>query len=192
MTTVGSQRIVQTMRGSLILIAGRSGAGKTALMRAAARQLASLEILQTTTTRPRRPDEEPDQEYVFVSDTVYEALRAASDSWDHLDYHGYKYGADTGRGRSQLAAGTNLICTITPDPRAVELLEAAYRATAITIWLEVSEAVARERIAHDPVRAARLEDDSAKAAFRYTFSPAGVLAQDEAAFAAFVRELLRQ
>jgi guanylate kinase len=159
-------------------------------MRAAARDVPNLEILQTTTTRPRRPDEADVPEYIFVSDAVYERLRAASKTWDHLEYHGYKYGADAGVVRQKLDAGINLICTITPDMRAVRMMEHAYDVSASTIWIDVPAGVAAGRVAHDDIRAARVEDDSAKLLFQRLFTPSDKLAEDEVEFATLVRSLL--
>lgn len=159
-------------------------------MRAAATAVANLEILQTTTTRPRRSDETDVPEYVFVSDAAYERLRAASKTWDHLEYHGYKYGADADAVRQKLDDGVNLICTITPDIRAVRLMERAYDVSANTVWIDVPASVAAGRVAHDGTRAARLEDDSAKLSFQHVFTPSGMLAEDEVEFTTFVRSLL--
>ena len=45
--------------GELILVTGFYGAGKSTLARAALDASESLENLQTVTTRPPRPEEEP-------------------------------------------------------------------------------------------------------------------------------------
>lgn len=178
------------MSGKLILVGGLSGSGKTTLMRAAAAQVPGLEILQTTTTRPMRDGEVHGREYVFVTDEQYEALRAASPAWDHLEYHGHKYGADATAIRGKLRSGVNIICTITPNPDEIKVLEKAYDVPAITIWLDVPKAIAHGRISADKQRTARQETATAKAYFDHLFKPVGVLAQDELAFAAFVQELL--
>jgi guanylate kinase len=178
------------MSGKLVLIGGLSGSGKTTLMRVAAAGVPGLEILQTTTTRPMRDGEVQGREYVFVTDEQYEALRAASPAWDHLEYHGHKYGADAAAVRGKLGRGVNIICTITPNPDEIKLLEKAYGVRAITIWLDVPKAVAHGRISADKHRAARQETNAAQVHFGHLFKPAGVLAQDEAAFVAFVRQLL--
>jgi guanylate kinase len=178
------------MSGKLVLIGGLSGSGKTTLMRAAAANVPGLEILQTTTTRPMRDGEVQGREYAFVSADEYETLRAASSAWDHLEYHGYKYGADATVIRGKLGRGVNIICTITPNPDEIKLLEKAYDVHAITIWLDVPKAVAHGRISADKHRAARQETDASKVHFDHLFRPVGVLAQDEAAFTTFVRQLL--
>jgi len=180
------------MSGSLILVAGRSGAGKTTLIQAAVQRLPQLELLRLTTTRPRRPGEVDGLEHVFVDAATYEARRAAAGSWDHMEHHGHFYGADTDAIKAQLRQGIHIISTVPPDLRAVRLLEATYRVSAITIWLEVSSEVAASRIVGDQLRLARSETDAAKSDFQQMFQPQGVLADDQRAFAAFIQALLPQ
>lgn len=178
------------MKGSFILIGGRSGAGKTTLMRAAAERIDSLEILQTVTTRPRREGEADGYEYVFVTDEQYESLRRVSTAWDHLEYHGYKYGADAIAIREKLQKGISIICTVTPDADEIKMLEKAYETPAITVWIDVPEYVASQRISTDKLRSSRDEPTFKPAAFNYTFTPTGSLADDTAAFTAYVSGLL--
>ncbi len=155
-------------------------------MRAAADSVPNLEILQTTTTRPHRKGEVDGREYVFVTSEEYAVRQAAAEQWDHLEYHGHKYGTDRAAVIAKLARGRHLICTITPDPRAVKMLERAYGVKAITIWLEVPETLAASRISSDAARSARIEDESAKQAFQHVFTPSGALTDDVAAFARLV------
>jgi guanylate kinase len=178
------------MPGKMIAVTGLSGAGKSTLVAAVMQTLPGIHYLRTITTRPKRPGESDSYEYEFVGVAEYERRRQASVRWDHTEYQGYFYGADTGESKRLLAVGTNYICAIAPSRTILDQMTAVYGTKLIAIWIDTPAAVARERIRGDNLRAARQEDSSLRADCDYTFTPKGDVAVDTAAFTALIGRIL--
>lgn len=62
------------MNRTIFLLAGPSGAGKTALTNALIHRRSGLNRGVTVTTRERRPEEVDDKDYIFVSQTQFEKM----------------------------------------------------------------------------------------------------------------------
>ncbi len=178
------------MVGKLIFVSGLSGSGKTTLITRALEHLPDVKYLKTYTTRPKRTTETNSIEYVFVSDSEYEKLKAASKSWDHTDYVGYKYGADVDQIKADLANGTSVICSVVPNMNEIKRMAALYGQEPILIWIDTPPHVAKQRLAGDAARKARIEDDSIRQHFNVLFRPTGNLEEDASRFTQSLKSLL--
>lgn len=178
------------MLGKLIFVSGLSGSGKTTLITHALEQLPDIKYLKTYTTRPKRVTEANSIEYIFVSDAEYDTLRAASRSWDHTDYAGYKYGANVDQAKTDLASGKSIICSVVPDMKEIGHMSALYEQNPILIWIDTPQDIARERLSEDATRKARNEDESIKQYFNVLFDPTGDVEKDTSRFTQSLKSLL--
>lgn len=156
----------------------------------ALKRLSNVRYLKTYTTRPKRATETNSIEYIFVNDSEYKKFKAASKSWDHTDYAGHKYGADVDQVKADLANGTNIICSVVPDMDEIKHMAVVYGQEPILIWIDTSPQVAKERLAEDMTRKARIEDDSIKQHFNVLFKPSGNLKEDTSRFTQGLKSLL--
>lgn len=156
----------------------------------ALKKLPELTYLQTYTTRPMREGEEDSHEYVFVDDGKYDERRKAAKEWDHTEYSGYKYGADAGAAKAQLAAGRTVICAVAPDLSVIEAMAELYGIEPITIWIKVPKDVAKQRVYNDDIRDSRNEDFAISTNFDYIFEPIGSISEDIETFAQLLKTVL--
>lgn len=178
------------MTGKLILVSGLSGAGKTTLIAHALRQIPGLAYLKTYTTRPIRSGEEHSHEYVFVSEHQYDELRRKAVEWDHTVYSGFYYGADAADIKVALAEGKQLICSVAPDLSVTQEMANLYETQPVTIWIEVPQDVAKQRIHNDNIRESRIEHVAMSAKFDHIFEPIGNIEVDTASFVELLRTIL--
>ena len=78
--------------GSLIILSGPSGAGKTTLRKELQAALPGLKFSVSWTTRPPRPGEKPGQDYRFVSHRQFEKQKAAGAFLEWAKVHEEYYG----------------------------------------------------------------------------------------------------
>lgn len=178
------------MAGKLIFVSGLSGSGKTTLISHALEHLPALKYLKTYTTRPRRATEANSVEYIFVNNSEYERFKTTSKSWDHTDYAGYKYGADVDQIKADLANGSIIICSVVPDLSEIKHMAVLYGQEPVLIWIDTPRQVAKERLAEDAARKARIEDESIKRHFSMLFKPSGSLKEDTSRFTQDLKSLL--
>jgi guanylate kinase len=79
-------------RGLLIVISGPSGVGKDTLIRRLLELDPNVQYSISGTTREPRPDEEPDQNYTFLSRKQFEDLVRKGAFLEHATYNGHLYG----------------------------------------------------------------------------------------------------
>ncbi len=80
------------IEGTLVVLSGPSGAGKTTLVRRALERLEDLTFSVSVTTRPRRRGERDGVDYRFVDEDDFAALVAAGELLEHALVHGHHYG----------------------------------------------------------------------------------------------------
>lgn len=116
------------MRGSLIIVVGRAGSGKSTLIAHTLPLFDSLEYLKTTTTRtPRSKDESYTSfEYEFVDQEEYAERQRVSPEWDHSKIYGNSYGCDTEQFKRKLHTGTSLIICTIPSEKEIDNLKKIY------------------------------------------------------------------
>jgi guanylate kinase len=98
--------------GRLFVIAAPSGAGKTSLVKALVERRPDLHVSVSYTTRPRRPTEQPGQDYRFVSVDEFRSLIAREELLEHAQVFGNFYGTARSPVEEQLAAGHHVILEI--------------------------------------------------------------------------------
>jgi guanylate kinase len=137
MSSVGS--------GLLLVLSGPSGVGKTTLAHRLLARLGGAEgkLVRSVsvTTRPRRPGEVDGEDYFFMNESQFVALRLGGGLLEHTEQYGHHYGtprsfveekarqgADVllvlnSQGRRQLATshGSNLVSVYLLPPSLVEL-----------------------------------------------------------------------
>jgi guanylate kinase len=97
--------------GRLIVISGPSGSGKSTLVRRLlARPDLRLEVSVSATTRPPRPGEVADRDYVFLTHDRFESIRAGM--LESAEVHGHFYGTPREPVRRSMAAGLCVLLVI--------------------------------------------------------------------------------
>jgi guanylate kinase len=97
--------------GRLIVISGPSGSGKSTLVgRLLARSDLKLSVSVSATTRPRRPGEIADRDYVFLTTERFDSIRG--ELLESAEVHGHSYGTPSEPVRRALAAGLCVVLVI--------------------------------------------------------------------------------
>ncbi len=103
---------VNSLAGSLFMVAAPSGAGKSTLVNALLAQESDLKLSISYTTRPPRPGEENGREYHF---TTVEDFLVRKDNHEFLEYaevHGNYYGTSRILINQFMQAGTDMLLEI--------------------------------------------------------------------------------
>ncbi|MCD6160209.1 MAG: guanylate kinase [Kosmotoga sp.] len=100
------------MRGTVFVVSGPSGAGKTSILREVLRRIPNLEFSVSYTTRPKRPGEKDGEDYFFVSEEKFKELINADEFLEWAEVHGYLYGTSKGFVSERVKQGVNLILDI--------------------------------------------------------------------------------
>ena len=102
---------VPTTSGTLVVISGPSGVGKTVIVREVLRRTGALYSVSVTTRQPR-PGEVDGRDYRFLDVPAFERLREAGELLEWALVHGNYYGTPAGPVRQALAAGRTMILEI--------------------------------------------------------------------------------
>ncbi len=81
-----------SMRGTLVVLSGPSGVGKSTLVSRVLEAMPELAFSVSVTTRPMRPSERDGVDYRFVDEAEFERLAAHGDLLERAVVHGYHYG----------------------------------------------------------------------------------------------------
>lgn len=98
--------------GQLFVICAPAGAGKTTLAKRLARTLPNVCSVPTVTTRPKRPNEEPGNDYIFVTKDDFEGMLHRHELLEHIELHGYWYGTSKREVDAVRSAGKHAILVI--------------------------------------------------------------------------------
>jgi len=102
--------------GTLFIVSGPSGAGKTTLIQRVREELRPLNIelyfSVSHTTRKPRIGETPGVSYHFVSDEVFQAMVAAGEFLEHAHVHAHEYGTSKLEVLEKLIRGQDVILDI--------------------------------------------------------------------------------
>jgi guanylate kinase len=77
---------------NIIIISGPSGCGKSTLIHKLLAKFPELHFSVSYTTRPPRPGEVHGREYYFVSQPVFQKMRAKNEFTEWAEVHGHHYG----------------------------------------------------------------------------------------------------
>ncbi len=99
-------------RGSMVLLAAPSGAGKSSLVQALLERDPALRLSISHTTRPPRPGEQDGREYHFIDRASFLAMMAAGEFLESAEVYGNHYGTSSAWIRQQLDAGEDVLLEI--------------------------------------------------------------------------------
>lgn len=100
------------LQGSLIVISGPSGAGKTSVIDALLQSDSTLTCSVSATTRPPRPNEINGVNYHFLSPSEFETRLGKGEFVEWTRYGGYFYGTLKSEIESPLVEGKDLVFEI--------------------------------------------------------------------------------
>lgn len=154
-------------RGKLILVIGPMGSGKSTLLRHAVEQHPELGVLNSYTTRARRPDHVENDHYRFVTKEEFQGMIDRGELLEWAEFSGNFYGTRTQDLEDQLALGKVIIKEMeVQGVRQVKRLLASEDLITIFIdagsWEElVGRAMKRDPLSEDELlrRKQRFDDE---------------------------------
>jgi guanylate kinase len=99
-------------KGTLIIVAAPSGAGKTSLVSALTQSTPGVAVSVSHTTRPRRPQEQEGVHYYFVEPSVFAAMIEGGQFLEHAQVFDHRYGTARAAVESQIQQGRDVILEI--------------------------------------------------------------------------------
>jgi guanylate kinase len=118
-----------TRHGSMIVISGPSGAGKTTLYRAVLQRHPEVRFSVSCTTRPPRPGETDGVDYHFLSAAEFERRIAAGAFLEYAQVYGNHYGTLRAEIEAAIAAGADVLLDI--DVQGARLVRSLVRGTGL-------------------------------------------------------------
>lgn len=100
------------MRGTVYVVSGPSGAGKTSILKEVLKEIPNLMFSVSYTTRPKRPGEIDGEDYFFVSKERFVELVNSGEFLEWAEVHGYLYGTSKSFVESKIEKGINVILDI--------------------------------------------------------------------------------
>ena len=100
------------MRGTLVIVAAPSGAGKSSIVNACLARFADIALSISFTSRGMRPGERHAQHYHFVSVDEFQRMIDAGDFFEWANVHGDLKGTARQSVEPQLAAGRDVLLEI--------------------------------------------------------------------------------
>ena len=99
-------------QAKLFVVAAPSGAGKTTLVKAMISKNPDLRFSISYTTRPQRPNEDDDVDYIFTSREQFAELREQGEMLEHAEVFDNNYGTSRSQVDEHLAADHNVLLEI--------------------------------------------------------------------------------
>jgi guanylate kinase len=145
-------------RGALLVVSAPSGAGKTTLCNEVRPMVPSLFYSVSVTTRSPRPGEIPGEDFHFVTEAEFLAMRDRDELAEWAQVHGHYYGTPARPLEAALARGEDVLLDI--DTQGARQLRTRYPEDAVTVFIMAPsladlEARLRERKSDAPAEIAR-------------------------------------
>lgn len=131
-------------KGSLLIVAAPSGAGKTSLVAALAESVPGVVVSVSHTTRPSRSREQDGVHYHFVDHQAFAAMVAANQFLEHARVFDHHYGTALAAAQAQLVQGLDVILEI--DWQGAAQVRARMPECVSTFILPPSRKVLKERL----------------------------------------------
>ena len=120
-------------RGVMLVLSSPSGAGKTTISRRLLADDANLWMSVSVTTRLRRPDEVPGEDYRFVQKGEYDAMVANGELLEHARVFDHYYGTPRAPVESALESSRDVLFDI--DWQGAQQLTAAMRDDVVKVFI---------------------------------------------------------
>lgn len=132
------------MSGICIIVTGRTGAGKTTLVKECVLEPSfNMEYMTSYVTRPPR---EGDFGYVYLTKEEYAKKRESSKSWDHFEFFGEYYGTDVEELIEKVTLGKNIIMTTYPSMEELLKIKSVYKVPLATIFIDIPRELSIKRM----------------------------------------------
>ena len=99
-------------RGTLFVISGPAGAGKSEIVKAVLAKHPDVKVSVSCTTRQPRPGEEEGVSYFFITDREFDRMIAAGEFYEWAHVHQNRYGTPKAAVQRALDAGVDMILEI--------------------------------------------------------------------------------
>jgi guanylate kinase len=131
-------------KGTLLIVAAPSGAGKTSLVEALVRSMPGIAVSISHTTRAKRPLEHDAVDYHFVDHTVFTAMIEADQFLEYARVFDHYYGTSRESVERQLAQGLDVVLEI--DWQGANQVRQRVRESVSIFILPPSRKVLEERL----------------------------------------------
>jgi guanylate kinase len=119
--------------GTLIVIVGPSGAGKTTLVRSLVDSMTNLKLSVSHTTRPIRPEEKEGANYYFITEAEFHKLLDEQVFLEHANVYGHFYGTSRVWVEEELKKGTDIILEL--DWQGAQQIKKMFGSAAVFIYV---------------------------------------------------------
>lgn len=120
-------------RGMMLVLSSPSGAGKTTLSRLLLDSQADLSMSVSVTTRPLRPGEVDGRDYIFVSQSEFDARLARGEFLEHARVFDHCYGTPAAEVEAKLANGEDVLFDI--DWQGTQQLSSHARQDLVAVFI---------------------------------------------------------
>lgn len=131
-------------QGTLLIVAGPSGVGKSSLCKRLLGEFDTLHLSISYTTRPPRGDEEDGVAYHFIDTARFEAMVAEGEFAESAYVHGNHYGSSHAAIHEFLDVGHDVLFDI--DYQGARQLKAAFPNARAVLLMPPSMAILEERL----------------------------------------------
>ncbi|UCG47520.1 MAG: guanylate kinase [Phycisphaerales bacterium] len=131
-------------KGSLVIVSGPSGVGKSTICKTVVDRLKDVELSVSLTTRPRSNSETDGQDYWFISEDEFRKKVAAGGFLEHAEVFGHLYGTPRDKVEQMLDAGKTVILEI--DVQGARQVKALYPDAVMIFILPPTAKVLAERL----------------------------------------------
>jgi len=119
--------------GTLFIVSGPSGAGKTSISGAVLKEFPNIELSVSVTTRKPRPSPGDRQLYHFVDADVFQGMRESGQLAEWAEVYGNYYGTPNKPIEKALAEGRDILLDI--DVQGAKKIKEIYGPRSVSIFL---------------------------------------------------------